>query len=216
MTYGPAGGICGPIGGTAMVSRMATRGPYAKGTAKQQEILAVALDAVAEHGYRRAYIREIAERVGLTQAGLMHHFRTREHLYQEIIRTRDEHDRDEFAVAPRGVEGFFAVIEHNQRVPGLAQLYAEFSAEASHPEHPAHDFFRERFAYLREALARDVEQAREDGEFGGGVDALTAADLLISAADGLQLRWLIDREIDMVGRLRELWRSLCAVPANHA
>jgi AcrR family transcriptional regulator len=174
------------------------------------------LDAVAEHGYRRAYIREIAERVGLTQAGLMHHFRTREHLYQEIIRTRDEHDRDEFAVAPRGVEGFFAVIEHNQRVPGLAQLYAEFSAEASHPEHPAHDFFRERFAYLREALARDVEQAREDGEFGGGVDALTAADLLISAADGLQLRWLIDREIDMVGRLRELWRSLCAVPANHA
>lgn len=115
---------------------MATRGPYAKGTLKRQEILRVALEAVAQHGYRRTYISEIAQRVGLTQAGLIHHFRTREQLYEEIIRTRDEHDRDTFANAPHGLEGFFAVIEHNQHVPGLVQLYAEFSAEASTPAIP--------------------------------------------------------------------------------
>ena len=199
-----------PTGVTTRVDGIATRGPYAKGTLKRQEILRVALEAVAQHGYRRTYISEIAQRVGLTQAGLIHHFRTREQLYEEIIRTRDEHDRDTFANAPHGLEGFFAVIEHNQHVPGLVQLYAEFSAEASHPGHPAHAFFRERYAYLREALVRDIELARVDGEFGDGVDPETAAELLISSADGLQLQWLIDRRIDMVARLRELWRGLCA------
>ena len=189
---------------------MASRGPYAKGAIKRQEILAAALEAVAQHGYRRTFISEIAERVGLTQPGLMHYFRTREELYQEIIRTRDEHDRDTIASARRGLEGYFAVIEHNQHVPGLVQLYVEFAAEASHPEHPAHTFFRERYMYLREALVRDVELARTDGEFGDGVDPETAAELLISAADGLQLQWLADRRIDMVARLRELWRGLCA------
>ena len=189
---------------------MATRGPYAKGAVKRQEILTVALETVAQHGCRRTFISEIAERVGLTQPGLMHYFRTREELYQEIIRTRDEHDRDTIASARHGIEGYFAVIEHNQLVPGLVQLYTEFAAEASHPEHPAHAFFRERYDYLRGALVRDIELARTEGEFGGGVDPETAAELLISAADGLQLQWLGDRRVDMVARLRELWRGLCA------
>ncbi len=195
---------------------MAKRGPYAKGTIKRREILTAALEVVAEHGYRRTYISEIAERVGLTQPGLMHYFRTREHLYQEIIRARDEHDRDTLASTPRGLEGYFAVIEHNQHVPGLVQLYTEFAAEASHPDHPAHAFFRERYAYLRDALVRDVELAKADGEFGEGLDPDTAAELLISAADGLQLQWLIDRHIDMVARLRELWRGLCAASLTGA
>lgn len=193
---------------------MATRGPYAKGAVKRQEILAAALEAVAQHGCRRTFISEIAERVGLTQPGLMHYFRTREELYQEIIRARDEHDRDTIASTRPGVEGYFAVIEHNQLVPGLVQLYIEFAAEASHPEHPAHAFFRERYAYLRDALVRDVELARAAGEFGDGVDPTTAAELLISAADGLQLRWLGDRRIDMVAQLRELWRSLCELSSK--
>ena len=128
---------------------MATRGPYAKGTAKRAEILDAALEAVAQHGIRRTYVSEIAERVGLTQTGLMHHFRSREELYQEVIRTRDEHDRDAYADTPAGIEGYFAVIEHNRDVPGLVQLYVEFSAEATHPDHPSHEFFLERYRSLR-------------------------------------------------------------------
>ncbi len=33
---------------------------------------------------------------------------------------------------------------------------------------------------------------------------------MIVAADGLQVQWLLDREVDMAGRLRQLWRTLCA------
>lgn len=187
---------------------MASRGPYAKGTAKREEILTAALEAVAQHGYRRTYISEIADRVGLTQAGLIYYFRSREQLYQEVIRTRDEHDREAFAAAPPGIEGFFAVIQHNQQVPGLVQLYAEFAAEAAHPDHPSHDFFRGRYRYLRDALSRDVEQAQASGELRRDLDPAATADLLIATADGLQIQWLLDRSVDMVGRLRQLWATL--------
>lgn len=194
---------------------MATRGPYAKGAAKRTEILGAALEAVAQHGTRRTYVSEVADRVGLTQAGLMHHFRSREELYQEIIRARDEHDSATYAEAPTGIEGFFAVIEHNQAVPGLVQLYVEFSAEATHPEHPSHDFFLARYANLRDALERDISLAQDSEEMSGDVDAAAVADLLIAAADGLQTQWLLDRSVDMGGRLRALWRSLCLASWAH-
>lgn len=187
---------------------MASRGPYAKSAAKREEILAAALGAVAQHGYRRTYISEIAERVGLTQAGLIYYFRTREQLYQEVIRARDEHDRVTFADAPPGIEGFFAVIAHNQQVPGLVQLYAEFAAEAAHPDHPSHGFFLERYGYLRDALARDVEQAQVAGNLRRDLAPAEVADLLIAAADGLQVQWLLNRQVDMVARLRLLWTAL--------
>lgn len=195
---------------------MSSRGPYAKGLAKRGEILAAALEVVAQNGYSRTYINEVAERVGLTQTGLMHYFSSREELYQEVIRARDESDRDMFAAAPQGIEGFLAVIEHNQRVPGLVQLYAEFSADATHSGHPAHTFFAERYTALREALEGDVAFAQAQGEVGPSADSSAIADLLIAAADGLQVQWLLDDRIDMVGRLRVLWQSLCLATWSHA
>lgn len=60
----------------ATMHNMAARGPYAKGLAKREEILEVALAHFAERGYDRASVREVARPVGLTQAGLLHHFRT--------------------------------------------------------------------------------------------------------------------------------------------
>ena len=192
---------------------MGARGPYAKGTAKREEILAVALEVVAEHGSRRAYVNEIARRAGLTQTGLMHHFRSREELFEAVIQARDDRDRITFTESARGIEGFLAIIEHNQQVPGLVQLYVEFAGEASHPEHPSHGFFRERYAYLRGALTRDIAFARSEGTMGEGADASAIADMLIACADGLQVQWLMGRDIDMAGQLRALWESLCA--ASH-
>lgn len=187
---------------------MNARGPYAKGSAKRAEILDVALDVVAERGCRRAYVSEIAQRAGLTQAGLMHHFRSREELYEAVIRVRDEHDQATIAAEPPGIEGFLAVIEHNRQVPGLVQLYVEFSAEAAHSDHQSRGFFRDRYAELRGALERDIAFAQAEGRMGEHIDTVAAADLMIAAADGLQLQWLMDDTVDMVARLQELWRTL--------
>ena len=194
-----------------MTGQTRARGSYAKGVLRRSEILDAALEAIAECGGRGALIGDIARRVGLTQAGLMHHFRSRDELFCAIIQARDEHDEELFARTPVGIAGFVAVIEHNQQVPGLVQLFAEYSAEvAGDPRHPSREFFRQRYAALRDALIGDVRIAQESGEMGPAACAPDIADQMIVAADGLQVQWLLDREVDMAGRLRQLWRALCA------
>lgn len=187
---------------------MTRRGQYAKGAAKREEILAVALDVVSEHGCRKASNREIAARVGLTQPGLMHYFGSREELFIEVLRARDRRDTADFLDGRPSIEGFLAIIQHNTMVPGLLQLYVEFSAEASIGKHPAHGFFVERYAWVRGQLIQAVQRAQEEGEFGQHLTIEAAADVLIAAADGLQQQWLLDNTVDMVGRLRELWTAL--------
>ncbi|MBE1488032.1 TetR family transcriptional regulator [Plantactinospora soyae] len=43
-------------------------------------ILRTALDLFAAHGYQRTSLREIADRLGLTKAGVLYHFPSKEHL----------------------------------------------------------------------------------------------------------------------------------------
>ncbi|OZB83005.1 TetR/AcrR family transcriptional regulator [Microbacterium sp. 13-71-7] len=187
------------------------RGSYAKGIAKRAEILEVALDVVAEMGCRNAPNVEIARRVGLTQAGLMHHFGSREELYMAVLRARDERDTEAHWIREPNFSGFLGVIEHNTTVPGLVQLYVEFSAEASIGKHPAHEFFVERYEWVRQSMKQAVRAAQESGEFGPNVDADIVADLVVATADGLQQQWLLDRSIDMVARLRTLWNGIATL-----
>ncbi|UWF77593.1 MULTISPECIES: TetR family transcriptional regulator C-terminal domain-containing protein [Microbacterium] len=84
-------------------------------------------------------------------------------------------------------------------------------AEASVGRHPAHEFFTERYAWVRERMRRAVHHAQATGELGENLDVDAAVDLIIAAADGLQQQWLLDRSIDMVERLQRLWTGLAAV-----
>lgn len=190
---------------------MARRGPYSKGIERREEILRVALEVIAERGCRHASNQEIARRVGLSQAGLMHYFDSREELYIEVLRERDRRDEAQYLQPVTDFDGILAVIDHNTRVPGLVRLYVEFSAEASLGMHPANAFFRERSVAVRGYYADALRAAQRTGEFGVDVDIDATADLVVAATDGLQQQWLLDESVDMVGQLRRLWASLAAV-----
>src|SRR6476659_5560006 len=111
---------------------MAVRGSYAKGIAKREEILTTALDVIARNGYRRTSVKELADAVGLSQAGLLHYFSSKEELFQEVLRKRDEVDEAVFELDDeRPIDAFLGVIRHNRDVPGLVQLYARLSSEAT-------------------------------------------------------------------------------------
>jgi len=187
---------------------MVGRGRYAKGVAKREEILQVVLDVVAEYGYRKASNREISDRVGLTQPGLMHYFASREELYIEVLRARDQRDLDEFFEPDQTFAGFLGIIAHNTTVPGLVRLYVEFSAEATIPGHPANAYFVERYAWARSVLTGIITRAQESGELGPTLDPAIAVDLILASADGLQVQWLLDPRVDMVERLSRLWNGI--------
>ena len=58
---------------------------YAKGLAKREEILSTALDVIARTGYGRTSVRELASAVGLSQAGLLHYFASKEQYGQALL-----------------------------------------------------------------------------------------------------------------------------------
>lgn len=182
---------------------MAGRGAYAKGIAKREEILLTALDVIARHGYRGASVKEIADAVGLSQAGLLHHFDSKEHLFVEVLRRRDELDTATAlaAFAEHGVGGaldaFIGVMRSNAEVPGLVLLYSALAVEAADPAHAAHTYFRDRRGIFRAALSGGIRQMQADGTVDAALDPDIVAVAIHALADGLQLHSLIEPDLDM-------------------
>lgn len=190
---------------------MTRRGAYAKGIAKREEILTTALEVVAAHGYRRASVRELADAVGLSAAGLLHYFDSKEELFTAILRKRDERDQTAYG-ADGGIDMLLTVIRHNATVPGLVQLYAQLAVEAVDPEHPAHAFFRERTQGLQEHFRAAVVRAQENGELRDDLDPAWVATSVQALADGLQSLWLVNPDIDMAAHIEQFLDALRPAP----
>jgi AcrR family transcriptional regulator len=193
---------------------MAQRGSYAKGIVKREEILTKALEVIAREGYRGASVKELAEAVGLSQTGLLHYFDSKDELFTEILRMRDELDletyREEAGVDPLRI--FLRVMRHNAEVPGLVELYTRLAVEASDHNHPAHRFFIERRATMRTLFNEMVEEGKSAGRYPSNLDTASFSVVLNAVADGLQMMWLQDPTIDMASEIERLLISLGALP----
>lgn len=186
---------------------MNRRGSYAKGIAKREEILTTALEVIAREGLRRTSIRELADAVGLSQAGLLHYFDSKEELYTAILRKRDQIDGERIAT-DAVLDSFFDLIRRNADVPGLVQLFAHLSVDAAAPEHPAHQFFLERRRYIGDLLVPAISELQAEGRMLDTVPAQTLATIVHALADGLQTHWLLDPDLDMAGTIEALFTAL--------
>lgn len=190
-------------------------GPYEKGRAKRREILDATLELIAANGYGNMSLQQIADAVNITKAGLLHHFGSKENLLTEVLRRRDERDTASFtnsaAVEPR----ITRIVRHNSEVPGLVELYSALIQEGVDTEHPAHDYFRERFHRVAGNVVADIRHAADAGELRPGLDAEMLSRVMIAVADGLQQQWQYDRSIDMAAHLDYLWSLLGTAPARH-
>ncbi len=149
-------------------------------------------------------MREIADRVGLSQAGLLHHFGSKEELLAAVLDHRDVLDTQlhlRLAAGDRYLDALRGIAEHNARVPGLIQLFVTLSAEATDPEHPAHDYFVHRYARVRADITAQFRASQAAGRFRPDLDAAIAATLVIAVMDGLQVQWLLNRELDVPSTL---------------
>lgn len=189
---------------------MTARGSYAKGVARREEILRVALAVFAREGYRGTSLREVAREVGVSLPGLMHYFASKEHLFAAILRVRDAVDSEEFAAtgSQDAIEGLVAVMRHNSDVPGLVELYLTMAAAAGDPAHPAREFFVEHVAGVRRSLVEVVRERQAEGVVREELDAEHVARIMIAIADGLQVQWSLDPSIDMGGDLERAWHLL--------
>lgn len=185
-----------------------SRGSYATGQARRQAIVDEALAVFSRTGFHGGSLREIAKRVGVTPAGLLHHFADKEELFAEVLRQRDEKVRA--AAGDPGehtlIEQAKRVVAHNQTSRGLTSLYAIVSAEATDAEHPSHVDFAERYRTRAEETVEILRRGQEAGEVRDDIDPALAARLISAVMDGIQLQWLLDESVDMVQLFDEFVR----------
>ncbi|MBB5083545.1 TetR/AcrR family transcriptional regulator [Nonomuraea endophytica] len=191
----------------------APRGPYAKTSAKREQILRAALEIYAEAGSRKVSVRDIAKRVGMTDTGVLHHFGSREALLTAVLEARDKISAEMYGSALTDPPAGAKMLADNVSTPGLVKLFLDVAAAAAEPEHPAHDFFTERYARFRRegaAVLADPGLTPDPGTDAGQIDSEWAARILIAALDGLQIQWLLEPDIDMAADLAALHRTLLA------
>jgi AcrR family transcriptional regulator len=191
------------------------RGEYAKSRAKRIAILDAALEVFAQSGYRSGSLREVAARVGMSEAGLLHHFPNKVKLLEGVLDRRDDLALSFIGLdAEDGAErlrGLVELAEYNASIPGVVELYCTLSAEATAPDHPAHGYFVRRYEYTRSMIGGAFQHLADTGRLVAGVDPARAAVTTISLWDGLQVQWLLDRSVlDMADQLRRYFDSLLA------
>jgi AcrR family transcriptional regulator len=180
---------------------------YAKGRARRRAIIQTASQHFGRRGFTAATILEIAAACGISRAGLLHYFPSKEALLLAVLEDRDAQDRARFHpyVGIRGgmgiLRGMVDLADHNALVPGLIDLFVRLSAEASDPAHPAHAYFRKRYGRIRSSTARALRSAAEAGYLRSGVEPYQAAVRLTAVMDGLQIQWLLDPQINMAQQL---------------
>lgn len=178
-----------------------------EGTAERREaILRAATKVFATRGFHNASLVEIAEEVGMTHSGVIHHFGNKEQLLVAVLAFRDDDDVVNFEdhKAPKGaafLEHLITTAKENARRPGIIQGYTVLSAESVTDGHPAQDYFRERFVGLRTMLIDALRLVCEGELPDQTLDA--AASAIIATMDGLQVQWLLDTSaVDMPASLR--------------
>jgi AcrR family transcriptional regulator len=192
-------------------------GGYLKGRIRREDIITAAAAAYGELGYHGSSLREIAKRVGISHAGLLYYFPTKEALLAAVLERRDAEDAErEQLTVPPGLEvlrHFVALAEHNVRHPGIVDLYSRLAAEAVAPDHPAHDYFVRHYRAARDGVHESFDALAARGELRAGVEPGLAALTFIALMDGLQVQWLtVPGDVDLVGSLRFYLQNLLTVP----
>ncbi|MGY5123807.1 TetR/AcrR family transcriptional regulator [Streptomyces nigrescens] len=193
----------GPGGGPA--ARRAGGGRETQRAERRAAILEAAMELIAERGYRRTSLAAVAERAGLTQQGLLHHFPTKELLLVGVLETRDRWDLASAAAAAgaRHTDTLAQLVDYNATRPGLVQTYTVLSADSVTEDHPARAFFESRFRAVRAAMT-EVLRTECGDTLPGGLTPERAAPLMVAVMDGLQLQWLLDPEdVEMPAAFRD-------------
>ncbi len=176
-------------------------GHYAKGLLRRQEIIDVATDAFSRAGFEGTSIVAIAADAGISRAGLLHHFESKEELLMAVLTSREDADRQIFidsgSRARGGVgvlRGMVRLAQANETRPGLVRLFVVLGAESVEPSHPAHEYFRAHYERILTGTTAALDSARTHERLRADIDPQAFATELVALQDGLQLQWLLRPE----------------------
>ncbi|MEV8214184.1 TetR/AcrR family transcriptional regulator [Leifsonia sp. NPDC077715] len=182
---------------------------YRTGRARRAAIVDDAMTLFAREGYGDTSLQDIATRVGVSKSALYHHFPSKDALLLAVLRERDHRIDDTVAgsaarSAADVLRGFADAAAANERdQPGLIELYAVISSEATVVDHPAHAYFEHRFVQALDGFNAMFRAAQDSGDLPAHRDPAHEALWVLALWDGLQYLWLYDNgAVDVAGALR--------------
>ncbi|MDO8144597.1 TetR/AcrR family transcriptional regulator [Isoptericola sp. 178] len=182
----------------------ARAGGYARGRRKREQILQAAITLFGEAGFHGTSLRDIAGAAGISHPGLLHHFPTKAAVLEALLEHRDAVDEADLeADRERGTDLFTALVhlmERNALRPAIVDLYTSVAAEATSADHPAHAYFERRYARTVALIVDELAARRDAGELVPGLDLETTARSLVAIMDGMQLQWLLARDLPRAQR----------------
>ena len=190
------------------------RGPYRSGIRQRERILSAATEVFARHGYAGSSLRQIASEVGVTPAAILVHFGSKEGLLMAVL----DHWTVQSSVAHHDLHGvsylrsLTDLMRRHLSERGFIELFSTMATEASDPAHPAHDFMTRRYEFVVGRVAKELSRASALREI-RPLDARrtgTMARRVVAMMDGLQIQWLLDPSVDLVGEFDDFIDAVIA------
>jgi AcrR family transcriptional regulator len=176
--------------------------------ARRRVILDAAVDIFGSKGFAGGTLQDIADQVGMTHAGILHHFGSKDQLLLEVLTHRDETDvaNLEGQHIPGGIELFRHLVRTafvNAQRAGIVQAFTVLSAESVTDGHPGHAYFLERYRNLREEVTAAFEVVCTEHGVTDRHAVADAAASILAVMDGLQVQWLLSPDAVDLGRASE-------------
>jgi AcrR family transcriptional regulator len=180
----------------------AHRRPYAtllaKGEDRRARILAVAERLLARNGWRNTSLALIAKEAGVTPAGLLHHFESKEQLLNAVLDARDADD--EIHADYRSgdlVTELSRVPERFDRTPELIGTFTVLLVENIAPDAPLHDRLLQRYRDAVDIIIELIKRGQGDGQYRPDFDAASKAVEILAFINGMETLWLLDPSIPL-------------------
>jgi len=168
----------------------------ARGRARREQLINVALAAFADEGFRGASLAAIAQEVGISEPGLLHHFPSKKDLLLGVLEFHESRGVRRMAEVARSggtfADKMLGIARGHEADPSFIRLFTVLAAESANSEHPAHDWFVERYRVVRGRFRDDVVREQEEGRMRADVDPDDVARLIVAVLDGLELQFLLE------------------------
>jgi AcrR family transcriptional regulator len=163
-----------------------------RGVERRQALIEAAMELWAEKGWRGTGIAAVAERAGVTDAGLLHHFGTKENFLLEVIAALDLHEIERHTEwgPPQGLDLLRRMpdmVRNYRNDPGLWKLHHTLQAENLDPDSPAYGYYVDRHSYLRHQWAKAIRVGQERGEIRPDTDPDLVAVEILAFLQGMVL-----------------------------
>lgn len=191
---------------------MSDRRPYAtllaKGEDRRQRILAVAQRLLTSNGWRNTTLGQIAGEAGISSAGLLHHFESKEHLLHAVIEARDAYDRSHQDTSRDLLEQLENVAERFRQGPNTVGTFVVLHVENLNPEAPLHGNLLGRYRSAIDLIAEGIRRGQRAGRYRTDLDPAVKATEIVAFLYGMEASWLLDPSIPVTEVFKEYTQSL--------